>query len=343
MSRRSRKVGVNDRVSLPLGASPVGSNGLWRRLLLAGSTASTTSTDDGGGNTFQVNTSDDSDDPDTSSGVADYPQYSVVKVTGDPGSDRGKPKKHIRYSWPVMDIFGRKVTKMDAPYIHLFLFDLPMSEAAASGMQDPWKGAGSSIGTSGDGRPIGDNRLTIGFGISERPANDDYTSGVSSDRFPMIGAVVYEQASLWRLYALQSTGIDTGDGNIKPSATGNERIRSFTGSIQTGPDHLLSIQSVAFKSTDVDDQTLIYGKSLVEQTDVAGSADQPTSDVSSDDDICWTLWIGRNTSGRTADDTVAFNVRVMSIPMNVMKGPDGSWDDLFPMEYVSGAGGADGS
>jgi len=341
MGRRDRKTGPNSVVSTavanPSGLS--GTHGLWKRLYLGGASASTTGTTDGSNN-FGINTGIDSTDPDTSSGGADYPQYSVIKVVGDPVTERTDLKMAIRFSWPVTDIFGRPVTKMSSPYCHLFLVDLPLSQSATGGMQDPWKADGNPIGT--DGSPIAVNDLNISFGLSERPANDDYTTGVTSDLFPATGVGVYESAGDWRMYPCQSdTTQATAHANIKPSASGagsNVRIRGWHGCINTSNDRLAGGHAVGHKTTADDDQTLVYGKSLawnLHQTNAQG-------DISSDNDIYWTLWINR-TGANTAAHTVAFNIKVMSIPLSVNGKTECSFDDLFPVEYVAGAGGADGA
>lgn len=323
--------------------------GIWSRLQLGGATASHTSVDKGGGNVLEIDTSIDSTDPDTTNGIADYPQYSVLKFKGDTGAAASGvnscflPNNMLRVSWPVTDIFGRKVTKMDTPYVHLFWLDLPLAQLAVSGMQDPWQADGNDLTA---GFPHGDPDFQIGVCLSELPA-DEYvsltaTSDSTTNAWPFIGACLFANANNagFSLKMLDCRGKNQGTYNYDDNSA-NARARTMYGNIITAPDALPSCHVVVLETVATDDPTLQY---FTSGTKMLKDHDFQLLDTTND--IYWTLNIGRTLAAPAVDAvTVAFNLYVASIPMFPAGGNlnDSLWDLISPIDYVAGAGGADGA
>ena len=352
MGRDRSFCGTNALVSTPVAQSGVGklanNAGLWTRLKMGTYTNATTSVNNSG-EVIQVDGANDSVDPDTVSGGADYPQYSVIKIKGSVDSISGAtdcdlPNNMIRFSWPVKDIFGREVQKFDAPYIHLFWLDLPMTEGAASGMQDPWQGAGNTL--SGTARPDDDPDLQICVALSELHAGEyvamDSTSDTSENAWPMLGAGFFQATTGGyrpRMYDCRGPSTTT----VYDSAGAVATLRTVFGSIMSGPDEAMCATAQWLKSTATDNQAPQWSNVGFKYL----PNDDDFRDVSSTNNIYWTLNIGRTVRAPNTDEqAVVFNLRVASIPL--VSGPGGVNDDLLwelisKTEYVAGAGGADGS
>jgi len=352
MGRDRSFCGANAMVSTPvaqLGKPKLAGNlnkGIWSRLKLGAYTNSTTSVAHTG--TLTVDTGNDTVDPDTVNGGYDYPQYSVIKIKGGTGSsssnqDFDLPNNMIRFSWPVRDIFGREVTKFDAPYIHMFWFDLPMAEGAASGMQDPWQADTNTL--SGTARPDSDPDIQIIVALSELHAGEyaslANTADVSADAWPMLGAgMLAKTADGWRARMADCRGARTDD--IYDTAGVDATMRTMYGSIMVAPDEAMAVQALWLQSTATDNQVPVWSR--------VGQWRLPNNDyfrdISSTNNIYWTLNIGRTVVNPATDEqAVVFNLYVASIPLFPVGGTTGDalWEKISPIDYVSGAGGADGS
>ena len=326
----------------------VGDKGVWTRLKLGNYTNATTSVTQGG-DTLSVNTGIDSTDPDTVNGGADYAQYSVIKITGDTGAAGSGadschlPNNMIRFSWPVRDIFGRPVTKMDSPYIHMFWLDLPMAEDPASGMQDPWQSAGNTL--SSNGRPDGNPDVQVVVALSELHAGEygtlDSRSDADSDAWPFLGAGMLQDVTggmKARVYDCQGN-----ESGVYPTSSAVLGMRTMYGTIMNAPDRNLVLSACWLKHTAADNQIPVFSHTGYKYQHLT---DDDLGDLSSTNDVYWTLNIGRTkATPTTAAQTIAFNLYVASIPMFTHGGSsdDLLWEKISPIDYVAGAGGADGS
>ena len=118
-------------------------------------------------------------------------------------------------------------------------------------------------------------------------------------------------------------------------------MRTVFGSIMVAPDEAMCTNAIFLKSAATDDQAPTFSNLGFKYL----PNDDDFRDLSSTNNIYWTLNIGRTVSSPATDEqAIVFNLRVASIPL--FSGPGGVNDDLLwklisPIEYTAGAGGAD--